>query len=135
MLSKSYIRMKVSELPSPKSSMCQLILFAQLLYGPNVVSFLCQFLHLHSTPFSLITVIVSFYSQGNVEVWLNTLLRESRGSLRSVIQTASIAIKDPAFKLKDFLDAYPAQVKINYEDNCRLFKCRTQNQTKITVNH
>ena len=127
--------MNVLELASPKSSMCQLILFAKLPYGPNVVSFLGQFLHLHSIPFSLITVVVSFYSQGNVEVWLNTLLKESRASLRSVIQTASIAIKDPAFKLKDFLDAYPAQVKINYEDNYRLFKCRTQNQTKITVNH
>jgi len=50
-------------------------------------------------------------AQGNVEVWLNTLLMESRSSLHSVIRTASIAIKDPSFKLKDFLDTYPAQVK------------------------
>ena len=45
-----------------------------------------------------------------MEVWLNTLLMESRTSLHSVIRTASIAIKDPNFKLKDFLDTYPAQV-------------------------
>ena len=50
-----------------------------------------------------------------MEVWLNTLLEESRFSLRSVIQTASIAIKDSSFKLKDFLDSYPAQVKKNDE--------------------
>ncbi|XP_066028864.1 dynein axonemal heavy chain 5 isoform X2 [Pocillopora verrucosa] len=49
-------------------------------------------------------------AQGNVEVWLNTLLKESGTSLHSVIRTASIAIKDPSFKLKDFLDTYPAQV-------------------------
>ena len=45
-----------------------------------------------------------------MEVWLNTLLKESGTSLHSVIRTASIAIKDPSFKLKDFLDTYPAQV-------------------------
>ena len=45
-----------------------------------------------------------------MEVWLNTLLKESGTSLHSVIRTASIAIRDPSFKLKDFLDTYPAQV-------------------------
>ena len=59
--------------------------------------------------FKLIDTTPSF--QGNVEVWLNTLLKESRTSLHSVIRTASIAIKDPNFKLKDFLDTFPAQVK------------------------
>lgn len=126
-----HIAINVLELASPKSSMCQLILFANLPYGPNVVSFLCQLLHLHSIPFSLITVVVSFYSQGNVEVWLNTLLKESRASLHSVIQTASIAIKDSAFKLKDFLDAYPAQVKINCEDNYRFSNVGRKTRPKL----
>ncbi|KAJ7385892.1 Dynein heavy chain 5, axonemal [Desmophyllum pertusum] len=49
-------------------------------------------------------------AQGNVEMWLNTLLKEAGTSVHSVIRTASIAIKDSSFKLKDFLDTYPAQV-------------------------
>lgn len=75
--------------------------------------------------FNLYHCLIAF--QGNVEVWLNTLLKESRMSLHSVIQTASIAIKDPAFKLKDFLDAYPAQVR----DNVRA--TRTQGKWQCAI--
>ena len=58
-----------------------------------------------------LSIHVLFY-QGNVELWLNTLLKESRSSLHSVIRMASIAIRDSGFKLKDFLDTYPAQVNL-----------------------
>lgn len=50
------------------------------------------------------------YFQGNVEVWLDNLLKESRNSLHAVIRMASIAIKDPAFKLIEFLNSFAAQV-------------------------
>mgnify|MGYP001795963232 CR=1 FL=1 len=56
------------------------------------------------------------FLQGNVEVWLLALLKEAQKSLHGVITMASIAIKDPRFKLIDFMDNFPAQVWMTYTD-------------------
>ena len=45
-----------------------------------------------------------------MELWLLALLKEAQKSLHGVIRMASVAIKDPAFKLIEFLDTFAAQV-------------------------
>jgi dynein heavy chain len=49
-------------------------------------------------------------AQGNVEVWLGTLLNGVKGTIHAVIRTASKALEDPGFSLLDFLANSVSQV-------------------------
>ena len=68
-------------------------------------------------------------AQGNVEVWLGTLLEMSRKSVHHVIRTAHTAVQDQGFNLLEFLSTFPAQVLIftlsclhqmSFEIRCRV---------------
>ena len=50
-------------------------------------------------------------AQGNVEIWLGSLLKASLESFHGVIRQASVAIQDPSFELMEFENSFPAQVK------------------------
>ena len=49
-------------------------------------------------------------AQGNVEVWLGTLLQQSQLSLHAVITQANHVIQSSSFSLLEFLKSFPAQV-------------------------
>ncbi len=53
-------------------------------------------------------------AHGNVEFWLGKLLDMSLRSVNAVIHSAMIAIDNQKFELLDFLETYPAQVKVSY---------------------
>ena len=56
-------------------------------------------------------------AQGNVEVWLGSLMTMAQKSLHNVIRQAHFAIGDANFQLLEFLNTFPAQVSAA----CRLF--------------
>ena len=49
-------------------------------------------------------------AEGNVEVWLMSLMNMAQKSLHGVIRTAAMAIQDQNFQLLEFLSMFPAQV-------------------------
>ena len=64
----------------------------------------------------LIVAIFAFQLQkqvkadGNVEVWLMSLMKMAHFSLHCVIRTAAMAIQDTNFQLLEFLNMFPAQI-------------------------
>ena len=64
---------------------------------------------------------ISYLFQGNVENWLDELLKTSRQSVHGVIRSASLTIADPQFKLLEFENMFPAQVNFFSNDVNKLY--------------
>lgn len=60
-------------------------------------------------------------AEGNVEVWLNALLKESQRSLHLVIRQAALTVQETGFQLIDFLNSYPAQVGVKQLHGLQVF--------------
>ena len=59
-----------------------------------------------------IDLVQHVLAEGNVEIWLQHLLDKSRLSVHGIIRTAYMAIQDPSFMLINFLNTFPAQVRL-----------------------
>ena len=53
--------------------------------------------------------------EGNVETWLECLMKEQQRSLHSIIREAWRSITAPEFELYTFLGSFPAQVSRCFE--------------------
>ena len=51
-------------------------------------------------------------AQGPVELWLGKLLKMVKQSVHAVIRSSVVAIQDPNFELMEFLNSFPAQVRL-----------------------
>ncbi|XP_022257319.1 dynein heavy chain 5, axonemal-like [Limulus polyphemus] len=80
-----------------------------------------KYLVFHDDHYNMILSIVSsegetiklekvVQAEGNVEIWLMSLLQQAQKSLHGIIRQAATAIQDSFFALMDFLNTYPAQV-------------------------
>ena len=49
-------------------------------------------------------------AEGNVEIWLGSLLNWAKKSVHNVIRQAHVAINDSSFQLLEFLNTFAAQV-------------------------
>ncbi|KAK3610339.1 hypothetical protein CHS0354_029807 [Potamilus streckersoni] len=67
-------------------------------------------LSIHSTEGESIELEKQVKAEGNVEVWLMSLMLMAQRSLHGVIRTAAMAIQDSNFQLLEFLEMFPAQV-------------------------
>ena len=50
-------------------------------------------------------------AQGNVELWLMSLMTIAQRSLHGVIKTAAMAVQDSSLEIIEFLNSYQAQVR------------------------
>ncbi|XP_060585698.1 dynein axonemal heavy chain 5-like, partial [Ruditapes philippinarum] len=67
-------------------------------------------LSVHSTEGETVELEKQVKAEGNVEVWLMSLMNMAQKSLHGVIRTAAMAIQDQSFNLLEFLSMFPAQV-------------------------
>ncbi|XP_053402509.1 dynein axonemal heavy chain 5-like isoform X4 [Mercenaria mercenaria] len=67
-------------------------------------------LSVHSTEGETVDLEKTVKAEGNVEVWLMSLMKMAQKSLHGVIRTAAMAIQDQSFQLLEFLGMFPAQV-------------------------
>lgn len=67
-------------------------------------------LSVHSSEGETIDLVKPVKAEGNVEVWLMSLMQMAHKSMHNVIRTAAMTISDSSFQLLEFLESYPAQV-------------------------
>ncbi|XP_071957897.1 dynein axonemal heavy chain 5-like isoform X2 [Antedon mediterranea] len=69
-----------------------------------------RILAIESSEGEMIDLEKNVRAEGNVEVWLMSLMMMAQKSLHGVIKMAAMAIQDPSFQLVEFLNTYPAQI-------------------------